>query len=375
VASLLAIEQVPIYQMRHFGLYVHIPFCEARCHYCDFVTFINSEDKTDSYIRALSHEFSLHQGKKIDTIFFGGGTPSILTPIQFQKISHLIRSQFDLSNLQEFTIEVNPESASIEKFQIYKDCGVNRLSFGLQTMDESLLKSIGRLHDKKRFLQAYNMAETIGFKNINTDLMFGLPGQSLESWENTLEEIVKISPAHISTYALKIEKGARWGAQKLEVDDDLEADMYLLASDYLKSQGYNHYEISNFSKPGLESKHNLKYWENQETIGVGVSSTSFINEKRIKNTSNLESYIRSGISAGSIEKTIESLEKNEAILESTMLALRLERGVSFERVSGMNIPMIKTFLDKHLAQLNKGSYQLTPKGWLLSNQLFQYFVS
>lgn len=356
------------------GLYLHIPFCAARCHYCDFVTFTGIEDKIDAYLRALSKEASLHRGRSIKTLFIGGGTPSVLSPNQIDFLFDAVHENFDATFLTEATVEVNPESAAEEKLRAFQRGGVNRLSIGFQTADEHLLKKLGRLHDKKKFLETYALARGLGFNNINIDLMFGLPDQTLSSWTETLEEVVSLKPEHVSTYALKVESGTHLSKDRFEVDQDLEADMYLEASHLLSSHGYDHYEISNFAKPGFESRHNLLYWKNEPTLGLGVGAASFIGGRRRKNTSQLSAYMESCLD-GKVPPSEESaLHPAELERENVMLKLRLKEGVEESFLRKMKIPLVDQFLKAGLAASRNGSYSLTPQGWLLSNQLFQELV-
>lgn len=356
------------------GLYVHIPFCDAKCHYCDFVTFTDRSSQIEPYLQALTQELKAYQGWPVQTLFIGGGTPSILSPKQIDFLLGAIHQTLDTSLLTEATVEANPESSTLDRLAAFRAGGINRLSFGVQTTNNKLLERLGRLHDRDRFFHVFESARTLGFDNINVDLMFGLPDQTLADWTDTLKEISPLSPEHISAYALKIEPGTKFGKEGLAVDGDVEADMYLAASDFLKEKGYEHYEISNFSKPGLESQHNLLYWENKNTVGIGVSSTSYLNGRRFKNTPNLQTYIEAcaeGRSKLVEDSLMEGVAKEK---ESIMLALRLKKGVDSTVLNSLQVPLVETFLERGLAVLEKGMYSLTPKGWLLSNLLFQKLV-
>ncbi len=356
------------------GLYLHIPFCDAKCHYCDFVTFTDRHSHIDTYLNALTAELTRYRGTAIETLFIGGGTPTVLSPEQIKFLLDAVHSTFDTSGLVEATVEANPESATPERLTAFRAGGINRLSFGVQTTNNLLLEKLGRLHNRERFFQVYESARALGFDNINVDLMFGLPGQMLENWWHTLREIGALNPEHISAYALKIEPGTKLAATKFEVDGDLEADMYLAASEFLGKRGYEHYEISNFAKPGREAKHNLLYWENKNTIGAGVSSASYIDGKRFKNTKHLQTYMDLALAGKSAAEEESSLETAEQERESVMLALRLKKGVDAAVMARMNAPLAETFIGRGLAVQEKGMYSLTPKGWLLSNMLFQQFV-
>jgi oxygen-independent coproporphyrinogen-3 oxidase len=240
------------------GLYIHIPFCQALCHYCDFVKFINRESQIDPYLNALAKEMCFYQGEILQTLYIGGGTPTVLRPEQIGRLLRSVHQSFDSSRLTEATVEANPESAEEDRLAAYLEGGINRLSLGLQSMENDLLNQLGRLHDREKFEQAFALSRRLGFKNINVDLMFGLPGQTIFHWEKTLQDVAALGPEHISTYALKIEHGTKLAHNQFVVDDDLQADMYLLASQTLTARGYIHYEISNFAKAGKESRHNLR---------------------------------------------------------------------------------------------------------------------
>jgi len=278
------------------AFYIHIPFCRKKCGYCDFVSADYADkttDYTDRYLQALSKEISFHFPLPTSyfplTIYIGGGTPSVLSEKQivflFKTIlAHLTKCA---SEKIEITFEINPESITEQKLKILKDYGVNRLSIGLQSFNDMILKFLGRVHTVKDFLSCYESARKIGFKNINIDLIFGIPGQTVKTWQRTLKCALQLKPEHISTYSLTIEKGTRFFETGLRKDDDADADMYEFAIHYLKKNGYHHYEISNFSrasKPGFECKHNINYWKNGEYLGFGLGAVSYIKGKRIKNS-------------------------------------------------------------------------------------------
>ncbi len=356
------------------GLYVHLPFCDAKCSYCDFVTFTDRHAQIDSYLAALAAEMARYRGWPLQTLFVGGGTPTVLSPNQIEKLMRSIHQTFGMAGMTEATVEANPESATRDRLKAYQHAGINRLSFGVQTTNNLLLEKLGRLHNRETFLDRFESARSLGFQNINIDLMFGLPGQTLKDWHETLESVVKLHPEHISTYALKVEPSTKLGRDGFVVNGDLEADMYLFAADFLVAHGYGHYEISNFAKPGRESQHNLLYWQNKNTVGIGISSTSYVDGRRFKNTPHLKTYLdKARVSEQSLVEDVV-LEANERQKESAMLALRLKRGIAHETLNGLDVPMTQTFLERGLAVLEKGMYSLTPKGWLLSNLLFEQFV-
>lgn len=360
--------------MKPVGLYVHIPFCDARCHYCDFVTFADRPNQVDPYLAALDHEFSLYGHASLETLFIGGGTPTALTPDQIRRLMDSIRRHFDLTPMIEATIEANPESATEERLTAYREAGINRISFGLQSADDGMLERLGRLHDFRRFLDAFALARRLGFDNINVDLMFGLPDQTREQWRNTLNRVTELEPEHVSAYALKVEYGTRFAKQGVTVDDDLEADMYMEASELLERLGYGHYEISNFARAGRESRHNLRYWLNADTLGAGVSAAGFRDGVRWKNTTRLQSYTEAGLAGRAPEREEVALPAGDLARETMMLALRLRSGVRAEDLRRLDIPDLDTFLAKGWATEAQGRFALRPSGWLVSNQLFQHFV-
>jgi len=360
--------------MGEIGLYVHIPFCDKRCTYCDFVTFTDQHSNIDRYLDALIVEMGFYRGRALSTIFIGGGTPTVLTVAHIDRLLSAIKSTFDTSGLGEATVEANPESSSEDRLRAFQRGGINRISFGFQTANPAQLEKIGRLHTREMFFERFNLARSIGFNNINIDLIFGFDGQDAADWNDTLDRVLAISPEHISTYALKVEPGTPMHRSGVMVNDDLQADLYIAASNCFRDAGYEHYEISNFSKPGLRSTHNSRYWLNQETVGVGVSSTSFINGERRKNTGALPAYM-DALSKGTLPRQeVNALTPEKLARESLMLKLRLSDGVPYSELEPLNLPMVPVFLRRGLASLDKGLYSLTPQGWLLSNRLYQDFL-
>jgi len=356
------------------GLYVHIPFCTARCGYCDFATTVGQEDLMDRYLAAVKQEASHHRGTEVQTLFFGGGTPTVLNPEQIHSLFSALKENFDFSEMSEATIEANPESATEPVLKAYQEEGINRISFGVQSTQNKLLKKLDRLHTWEGFQKAYHLARKLGIQNINTDLIFGLPDQTLADWMSTLEDIFSLNPDHISLYALKIEPGTPFEKQGIRIDDDLQADMYLMASEKCVSNGFHHYEISNFSKGEKECRHNLKYWRNEDTIGLGLSAASYHDEERQTNPRGLIDYIRMMEGGKPERKTTVRLGPSVRYKEDLMLGLRLNRGVKWDLLERTHLPIFTEFLKRDLAFLSDGYYRLRPDGWLLSNQLFQYLL-
>lgn len=277
------------------SLYIHIPFCKRKCYYCDFTSFSGKENLMIKYCNALSKEINnVHQ--KISTIYIGGGTPTYLSCEALKILKSAIsKLDVDLNNV-EFTVEGNPGTFTREKLLILKNMGVNRLSIGLQAWQDELLRTLGRIHNNKEFINSYNMARNLGFDNINVDLMYALPNQTMEQWMETLNEVVKLSPEHISCYSLILEKGTPFYTKykKGEIiipNEDIQILMYEKAIEYLKSNGYVQYEFSNFSKTGKECRHNLTYWNLENYVGCGASAHSYFNKVRYRNEENIEKYI------------------------------------------------------------------------------------
>ncbi|MBE6032506.1 MAG: radical SAM family heme chaperone HemW [Clostridiales bacterium] len=281
------------------GLYLHIPFCLRKCLYCDFCSFPDTPaDVRQQYCKALRTEIgSRASGLVVDTIYFGGGTPSILEPGLLDSVLDRIHGVCKVSDDAEITLEANPGTLTKDKLHAYRSMGFNRLSMGLQSMDDDLLKLIGRAHSVSDFLRNYEDAREAGFDNINADLIFALPGQTVKQWEDTLKRTLDLQPEHLSFYALQIEEGTPlWRAVEAgelqETDQEKDRDMYHLALDLLEEYGYEHYEISNAAKPGRYSRHNLKYWNMEDYAGLGLSAHSWLDGHRIANTCDLETYLK-----------------------------------------------------------------------------------
>ena len=361
------------------GLYVHIPFCIRKCNYCDFCS-VNTSAVTwrDKYIDVLCDEIYSYKGRNIaiDTIFFGGGTPSLLTPVEFEKICSAIKQSFVVLPDAEFTVEANPKTLDGAKLAAFKKCGVNRLSIGLQSIHENELKILGRIHSFEEFIDSYRLARQCGIDNINIDLMYGIPEQTIDSFEETLRQVLSLKPEHISLYGLILEEGTPLFNKKDEITfppEDTECDMYYLAAGFLASAGYSHYEISNYAKADRLCRHNLKYWRAQEYIGVGLNAHSFLDGRRFSNTDDVDSYL-SNSSDSVITEDSADLDRES---EFVMLALRLSEGLSFEeyrRSFGKDFLLGKTeklnmLAAAGLVNLTSEGLSLTEKGFYVSNSI------
>lgn len=370
--------------MKEISLYIHIPFCVSKCYYCDFSSFSNMNDKIDSYINSLINELSLYKerikGYKIKTIFIGGGTPSCIDPRYINRIMDYIYINFNTNNLTEVTIEANPGTLDKEKIKIYKQSGINRVSMGAQTLDNDLLLSIGRSHDVDDFYKSYDLLRQANINNINVDLIFGLPNQKLDDVIDSLKKVIELKVEHISYYGLILEEGTYLNKllneKKISLpNEDDERLMYHKATEYLIHHGYNHYEISNYSLPNYECKHNLVYWDVKPYIGFGLSSHSNIEGKRFWNTSNINRYIEDLSKNNFPLEGEEVINKDNEIDEFCILGLRKIVGINkkeFKNRFGIEIENIyKDIINKHVSNgliYNSVEYiKLTKKGLDLSN--------
>lgn len=362
------------------GLYVHIPFCLKKCAYCDFCSFpVNEVCGRNQYIDALCSEIRSYKTKviSVNSIFFGGGTPTLLSGEEFRKIVNQINDSFIVTSDAEFTIETNPKTLTEKNLMEYISCGVNRISIGLQTIHEKELKKLGRLHSFSEFNDTYSLVRKCGIKNVSVDLMYGIPEQSLDSFRETIDKVVALSPEHISLYGLIVEDGTYLSNNLSEFNlptEDEECDMYYLAANILRKNGYSHYEISNYAKEGFACKHNLKYWKGMEYIGVGIAAYSYFDETRYGNSRNFDEYISDFNSCREYSEKIELADKK---FEFAMLSLRLSDGFSLSEYSerfGESFLSGRDFiLDKlkksNLIRLENDRIFLTEEGFYVSNSI------
>lgn len=373
--------------MKEISLYIHIPFCKQRCFYCDFPTFAGKERFREEYIDALIKEIKEKcSDYLIKTIFIGGGTPSYLEENELEKLLMAV-SKLNLLDKLEYSMECNPGTVNENKLKIMKKYGINRISFGLQSCNDNLLKKIGRIHTFKEFLENYNLARKVGFDNINVDLMYGLPNLNIQDWKNTLESICELKPEHISAYSLIIEEGTAfyklYEKDKLELpSEDEERVMDKITKDILKANGYHQYEISNFALDGKECEHNKVYWSLEEYIGVGSASSSYMDGYRFTNTSNINDYIEkiSNNVSVVIDKYENSIE--DEMEEFVFMGLRMVYGIdllNFEKKFGVDINSIyKEIIEKNikggLLVVKENKMFLTAKGMELSNSVMSDFI-
>ena len=370
------------------GLYIHIPFCVKKCNYCDFCSFdaLKAEER-DLYVSALcnelAHESEALHGRTVDTVFFGGGTPSLLNEKQFENIFSVIGKYYNRTDSAEVSAEINPATASVEKLRFMHSLGINRLSIGMQSLNDNELSLLGRVHTVKDFYSCFENARKVGFDNINVDLMYGIPEQTLSSFEKTVDLTLSLGSEHVSAYALKIEEGTPFFKNKELLrlpDEDSEYNMYMLCAEKMKVAGYSHYEISNYAKVGRECRHNLRCWKDLEYIGVGVSAYSYFYNRRYGNTNNIADYISN---LGICQKVnVESIGEREREYEYIMLALRLGCGiddVEFKKLFGVSFferydKAVRLFENSEYAEKKGTSFYLTDKGMYVSNSVIYEFL-
>ena len=367
------------------GIYVHVPFCRSKCQYCDFYSVTSKENRLlDGYLDAICQHIreagQLAPQYVVDTVYFGGGTPSFFGAEGLARILTAIRKHFDVSNQAEITFEANPDSVTDRLLRRLRAEGFNRVSLGIQCDDDEILKKIGRPHSYAQAVTAVQRIRKAGFRNLSLDLMYGLPGQSLEDWEDTLQNVLSLAPEHISCYGLKVEEGTPLYLYQNDcnlADDDTQADMYLSAVEILRQHGYRQYEISDFCKKGHVSRHNLKYWTGGEYLGFGPDASSDYAGQRFSAVRDLHSYIQGILDGQPVLREVQQIPMRERAGEYLMLRLRLSSGLdpkAYERK--YMLPFAP--LEKKLQQFKQqglalktfdGRWHLTPQGFLLSNTI------
>ena len=367
------------------GIYVHVPFCRSKCQYCDFYSLTCKDDKSiETYLRAVCAHIresgSLTPGYKVDTIYFGGGTPSFLGADALATILTTIRRSFDVDPNAEITFEANPDSVSDQLLRRLKAEGFNRVSLGVQTDNNEILKKLGRPHDYAQVVGAVQRIRKAGFKNLSLDLMYGLPGQTLTEWKDTLERVITLNPDHISCYALKVEEGTPFYQMKdiLNIaDDDVQADMYLAAVEILRSHSFRQYEISNFARKGLYSRHNMKYWSGGEYLGFGPNASSDFGGRRFVIVRDLQAYVNGIKTGGEVLSEVDEVPLRERAGEYLMLRLRTITGINreeYERKFLLPFDEIEEALERsrklgYAVRSSEGRWRLTPSGYLISNDI------
>ena len=367
------------------GIYIHVPFCRSKCQYCDFYSISTKEDKLiDGYLDAVCDHIKeageLAPGYKVDTIYFGGGTPTFFGADGMAVILTTIRRNFDVDNNAEITFEANPDSVSDRLLHRLRAEGFNRVSLGIQSDDDEMLKKLGRPHTYSQAVAAYHKIRKAGFKNVSVDLMYGLPGQDMLDWQETLDNVLRLLPEHISCYALKVEEGTPFWEYRDMLnlpDEDTQAEMYLTAVEALRSRGFRHYEISNFARKGMVSRHNMKYWTGGEYLGFGPAASSDFAGKRFTLKRDLQAYIAGIRDGGDIMEEMEEIPMRERAGEYLMLRLRTSQGIEageYEKLFLLPFAPLEDVLEKqrrlfHATQTDSGRWVLTPKGYLVSNDI------
>ena len=370
----------------HLGIYIHVPFCRSKCQYCDFYSLTTKDDRLmDDYLDAICAHVkeagALAPGYKVDTVYFGGGTPSFFGADGMATILTAIRRSFDVLEDAEITFEANPDSVSDKLLRRLRGEGFNRVSLGIQCDNDEILKKIGRPHNYSQAVAAVQRIRKAGFKNLSLDLIYGLPGQTLTAWQDTLSRVLTLMPDHISCYGLKVEEGTPLYEYKDFCnlpDDDTQADMYLSAVEMLRDRGFRQYDISNFARKGLYSRHNMKYWTGGEYLGFGPSASSDFAGKRFPTIRDLHGYISGIKKGGQVLEDVQEIHHRERAGEYLMLRLRTSKGIGreeYERQYLLPFDPIEQYMERCLDRghaeysAESGCWHLTPAGYLLSNSI------
>lgn len=367
------------------SLYIHIPFCVQKCKYCDFLSFSSLEEDRNSYIQELKKELQWKSqwasGASVISVFFGGGTPSILRVEQMEELLSLIKEYYTLTEDVEITMEANPGTLTVETLLQYQRIGINRLSIGLQSGDDQELEMLGRIHTWEQFERNYRDARKVGFENINVDLMSALPGQTIESYQKTLKKVVRLDPEHISAYSLIVEEGTPLYEDEILLEklpgEELDRQMYQMTKEFLHAHGYERYEISNYAKPGYECRHNSVYWTGGEYLGFGLGASSFFKGKRFHNEETLSKYRFDGT-----PQDVEVLTKEDKMGEFMFLGLRMTKGVNVEdfyqkfghTMEEIYGQVIRKHEKEGLLICENGIVKLTDRGLDVSNYIFCDFL-
>lgn len=375
------------------SLYVHIPFCAEKCHYCDFLSFSKQSDMAkERYLDALCMEIdAIEDRRSLDTIFIGGGTPSVLSKAQMNRLFQCIRKKFPFSENAEMTIEANPGTLNPDRLALYRQLGISRISFGVQAFDDALLQGIGRIHTAEKAQIGIVEAQEAGFENINIDLMIGLPNQSIKQVQDSIQCAVDLDVTHISVYALILEEETplyhlvQSGAVQLPHEDEV-ANMLDIAEDLLELHGFEQYELSNFARFGFECRHNCAYWRLDDYIGVGLGSAGCIRKGdvriRTQNTEDMDDYIQRMQKGASVHRSCESIARKEQVFERIMLGLRMNEGISWKEMQwrfGCNVSVeYREAIEKNqragLLQCDAYGMRLTRQGRRLQNRVLLDFM-
>ncbi|TCP53301.1 oxygen-independent coproporphyrinogen-3 oxidase [Tumebacillus sp. BK434] len=377
--------------MRVSSLYVHIPFCASKCYYCDFNSYVSTSDVMDRYLDGLDREMELvaaaYDHEPLQTVFFGGGTPTMFDARQTERMMQMLHRHFPLREGVEISVEANPGTVDPDKLSVLKDHGANRLSFGVQSFENDLLVKLGRLHDRDAVYRSWELARQAGFNSINLDLMFGLPGQTLEALDRTLRALIDLGPEHVSSYSLKVEEGTpfyTWHnrGQLILPPEEEETQMYQMVIDGFRGAGYEMYEISNFAKPGHRSRHNQVYWRNEPYMAVGSGAHGYVGGLRYINQKNVPEYIETTVQGGRPVVEQEVIDERMQQEDTMILGLRLMEGVSFARFRDKHgVAMQDVFGDillrfekLGLLQVDAAGVRLTQQGIFLANEVYAAFL-
>ena len=367
-------------------IYIHIPFCIRKCDYCDFLSGPSGPKEQADYVQALLREIQAveeGEGRSVSSIFIGGGTPSVLDERLLGDILKEIRNRFKIEECAEITIEVNPGTANIGKLQAYREMGINRLSIGLQSPQDRELKILGRIHNYEQFLETYQEARTVGFDNINIDLMSAIPDQTYEGWVKNLRTVAELEPEHISAYSLIVEEGTPFAARKLNLpDEDTEYNMYEATAQILKKYGFEQYEISNYARKGRECRHNVGYWTRQDYLGFGLGASSLYGKERFANTADMKKYLENRKNPEKIREKEPSLTREDEMAEFMFLGLRMTKGISkadFQRCFGCTIEsvygeVLEKYESMELLLEKDGRIFLSREGIHVSNSIMAEFL-
>lgn len=378
--------------MKDLNIYFHIPYCKAKCRFCSFYVIPGRKSRLEDYFAALKKEIESYKDQlnnyNIKTIYVGGGTPSLVDSIFITQIIEYIKQNFNVSANCEISVETNPETITKEKIDEYYSAGVNRISIGLQSTDDQILKFMGRLYTFEEFKEKYSIVKQSPIKNVNLDLIFGIPGLGLEQWQESLLQTIELNPTHISTYSLEVDEDSIFGylekrGRFKRMEEGLDRKMYKVAKKILKQNKYSQYEISNFSKKDFECQHNLNIWHGQDYIGFGASSHSRFNNQRYNNISSLEKYIDLINTNQSVKENISILDSKDKLNERILLNLRTTKGIDLKKFENdFSIEFKKQYkknIDRLFAQklikMNNRYLSLTSKGQDLENIVNLEFIT
>ena len=381
-------------ERKRLELYIHIPFCERKCHYCDFLSSPQNEAVRRAYMNQLIEEIRsqgrIYEDRQVTTIYIGGGTPSILSGLQIFNLMSALYESFAVRADAEITIECNPGTVDEAKLEYYMEAGINRVSLGLQSADNAELRILGRIHSYETFLETYQAVRKVGFRNVNVDLMSGLPYQTTDKWKQTLKKVLLLKPEHISAYSLILEPGTRMHdaystpeGKKLLPSEETDREMYALTGEMLSKYGYHRYEISNYAKPGYESRHNIGYWTGEEYLGIGLGASSYILDHRFHSEQDLKTYLEVPVQTDltPLFQDVEELTPEDKMEEFMYLGLRMTEGVSgseFMHRFGYNMfSLFEPAIRKHtllgLLEVRPPMLRLTEKGLDVANRVFEDF--